>query len=86
MLIRIIAKNPGCVFDIGQLIRVGDVQGAQIISQGYGEMVGESEVQKPVEGPKLRARDNPFMQPPRFLCRCGWVAKSEEELKSHKCD
>ena len=88
MLIRIVRENPGCTFEPGQLIRVGDVQGLQIITAGYGEQVGEAEVQKPIEQsrPQSRVRDNPFMNPPRWIAPDGYVAASEEELANYQCD
>ena len=91
MLIRILANNPGCVYEIGSLIRVSDKQGLQIISKGYGEQVPESEVIKPPK-PRvpLRQRSDPkppvstHMDPPRYICKCGFVAKDAKSLAEHQ--
>lgn len=92
MLIRIIKENPGAVFGVGQLIKVGDKQGLDIIEQGWGAQADEIEIARPAipamgrkEPPKARGA-NPFMMPPRHLCGCGWVAKTEEELTEHMKD
>lgn len=86
MLIRILRQNPGSVLEVGQLVKVGDTQGLAMIRAGIGEMADEIEITKPSIPPPRRERGNPFMLPPRHLCRCGYVAKTEEELTSHRCD
>jgi len=89
MLIRIIAKNPGCAFEIGQLIRVGDKQGVIAIAAGYGEQVAEEAVAKPPSRtstytPTRTPAASPHMLPPRFICACGFVAKDEKGLAEHR--
>ena len=90
MLVRLIKSSPGCTFQPGHLIRIGDRQGQKLIDTGFGERADEAELARPVEvrvpPPEHRARGaNPFMLPPRHLCRCGFVAKSPEELARHQC-
>lgn len=79
MLIVITAESPGCVFEIGQLIRVNDQRGQKLIDDGYaqcadGYIATES-------APKESG--NPFMQPPMHLHKCGYVAGSAAELVEH---
>ena len=86
MLVRILVQNPGSVLEVGQLIKVGDTQGNAMVRAGLGEQVDEIEVIKPPIPRVSRERGNPFMLPPLHLCRCGFVAKDEEELANHRCD
>ena len=86
MLIRILQQNPGSVLEVGQLIKVGDVQGNAMVRAGLGESVDEIEVIKPPIPRVSRERGNPFMLPPRWIAPDGFVAKSEEELAKHQCD
>jgi len=91
MLIRLTNPSRGSNFEPGQLIRVGDKEGANLVNEGIGEQVGESEVQKfdapAPKGPRP-PRGNAFMLPPRWIHSCGFVAKDEDELKIHaaSCD
>lgn len=89
MLVRIMEKNPGCVFEIGQLLRMGDREGQHIIDEGYAEEVPESAVQKPPEDKRRVVRSapkgpSPYMIPPRHICGCGFVASDAASLAEHK--
>lgn len=86
MLIRILIQNPGSVFEVGQLLKVGDVHGNAMIRDGIGEQVDEIEVAKPPVKRTPRGRGNPFLLPPRFLHRCGYVGTDEADLEKHAAD
>lgn len=92
MLVRLTNPSRGSNFEPGQLIRVGDKEGANLVAEGFGEQADECEVQQfdaPTPQPRQhRGGGNPFMMPPRWIHSCGFVAKDEDELKIHaaSCD
>lgn len=81
MLIRIIKSAPGAVYELGALIRTGDKQAQYLIAQGFAESADDIILEQPTI--EKRERGNPFMLPPRHICRCGLVAKNQEDLDEH---
>lgn len=87
MLIRIIKSAPGTVYELGALIRTGDKQAQYLIVQGFAESADDIVFEQPPRTIEKRERGNPFQLPPRYIHKCGYVAKSPEDLKEHskKC-
>jgi len=88
--IRIVKDVQGCVFKKGQAIRVADRQANEWIRAGVAvEYDGVAEPE-PVRVTRVRSpRTEPVrlathMDPPRFICSCGYVAKDAKSLAEHR--
>jgi len=81
MLLRVVKTGPGCTYRPGQFIHIDEAIAKTWIMRGFAAPAEQSEV--PSEVPA-----STHMLPPRFLCGCGFVAKSAAGLKSHqrKCE
>lgn len=74
--------SPGCTWRPGTIVKVTDKQAQRFIDQGIAVPAGD-----PVTLPRQKipgAESNPFFQPPRYICGCGFVAKSTDELVEHE--
>lgn len=83
MLIRIIKSAPGAVYELGALIRTGDKQAQYLIAQGFAESADDTILEQPQRTIEKRERGNPFMRPPLFIHKCGYVAKNQTDLDEH---
>jgi len=81
--VRITESGPGCVYEPGSLIRLSDKKALKLIEAGKAISAEDITYPDRVEvAPRMRG--NPFMEPPRWICRCGQVFKDEASLKEHR--
>lgn len=87
MLVRIVEKRPGCVWQPGQLLKLSDKAGRSWIKRGLAvEVVEQYSPADPVNPPPPPPEQpiKAYMQPPRFICACGFVAKNKKSLVEHR--
>jgi len=86
MLIRIVKSGPGCVMQPGSIMRINDKRAKHLISIGYA--VSADEAVRIVTKSEVRPSQIKTVKflPPRYICGCGMVFKSSEELKEHKAE
>ena len=73
----------------GQVVQVPDKIAENWIREGYAEFVDGSVPRKSevAQQKSIRLQSStpvPHMMPPRYICRCGFVAKDEESLAEHQ--
>lgn len=95
MKIRIVKDVPGCVFNEGQVIRVGDRQAQEWIRAGAAVPfdgvpgiqpipVVASKREKPIHNaPPPVSRPSAHMLPPRWIAPDGRVFKNQDELDAY---
>jgi hypothetical protein len=89
LLVRVIKKGPGCVYQPGSLLKTDDKSAMHLINIGFAEAVdpidmGERITRTSRKNHQIPRVGNPFMLPPRFICGCGYVAKNAELLQQHR--
>jgi hypothetical protein len=90
MLVKIKKTSPGCTFEAGQLVKMSDKKARHLIDLGIAVAAG------PVDEARTSARrgipriSNPLprsgMNPPRYICGCGYVAKDIAGLEAHRAE
>lgn len=87
MLIRIIESNKGCVFKPGQIVRIGDKQAKNLVDKGLAVVLEQWENPPRRRSVVCHNRSRapaPKMMPPRNICPCGMVFKTDTDLAAHK--
>jgi predicted SAM-dependent methyltransferase len=88
MEIKIVKRIPGRSFKPGETVSISRQRGHKYIADGYAVEPGDydagtvafNDSWHPAEPPKLTGE----LQPPRYICDCGFVAKSPWGLERHK--
>ena len=75
MLLRIVRTGPGCVYQPGQTVQMDDNTARSWIMRGFAVETDQPPPDAPV---------STHMDPPRFICGCGFVARSAAGLKKHQ--
>lgn len=92
--IKFVKVNKASPFKPGQIVSMADSRADEFVRLGFAVQVGEKVSPippkntrptsiKPRETSVKRKIDKTEMLPPRFICRCGFVAETSEKLKSH---
>lgn len=88
MLIRITKSGPGCTYQPGALLKVPDKKAEYLIGIGFAQPAEEqwdatkNTVSQSVQ--RGQKTGNPYMQPPRYICGCGFVSTSKQGLAEHR--
>jgi hypothetical protein len=83
MLIRITESSAGCVYEPGQLLKMGDKQGQHLVDKGLAEIV-EQEIPEVPRRSQGRPKPSTHMLPPRHIAPDGRVFKNQFELDQYR--
>ncbi len=90
MLVKIKKTSPGCTFSAGQLVKMSDKKARQLITLGIAVAAGPADEIRTSASRGIPRISNPLprsgMNPPRFICGCGFVAKDAAGLETHKAE